>query len=73
MNTYYNSQYSKGKLYCKYCQKYYFITDCPIYQSKIQKWPVCPKCPYKYKLRVSTHNKNYRKKNDPIWLASRKF
>jgi hypothetical protein len=31
-----------------------------MHQSKIQKYPVCPSCPTKYKLRVAAHNKKWK-------------
>ena len=31
-----------------------------MYQSKIQKYPVCPSCPQKWKLRMTAHNKKWR-------------
>ena len=32
--------------------------DCPIHESKVQKYRICPECPAKYKLRRHPHNKN---------------
>lgn len=51
-------RYKEGFLFCNSCGKQYKIEECPDYQSKIQKWKVCPKCPQKYKLRSKPHNKN---------------
>ena len=31
-----------------------------MHQSKIQRFPICPKCPTKYWLRISAHNKNWK-------------
>ena len=31
-----------------------------MHQSKKQKYPICPKCPTKYKLRISAHNKKWK-------------
>jgi hypothetical protein len=31
-----------------------------MYQSKVQRFPICPSCPTKYKLRVSSHNKRWK-------------
>ena len=67
------SQFNQGKLYCGSCHKYYDESECELYESKVQKWHICPSCPQKYKMRRKARNLNCKKKKDPIWLASRKF
>lgn len=51
-------QYKNGYLYCKNCGKHFKEEICPIHESKVQKYRICPSCPQKYKMRRKAHNKS---------------
>lgn len=50
----------KYKYYCRNCRTHYKKEDCPLYESNVQKYPICPSCPQKYKVRVTAHNKKWK-------------
>ena len=59
-NTKLNGKSFEHHYYCRNCRTYFKKEDCEFHQSKIQRYPVCPSCPTKYKLRVTAHNKKWK-------------
>lgn len=51
--------YALGYLYCSKCKKHFKQEECPLYQSITQKYPICPTCPEKWRLRKRPHNKRW--------------
>ena len=50
----------KDNYYCRICRKYYKKENVEFHQSKVQRYPVCPSCPQKWKLRAVAHNKRWK-------------
>lgn len=50
----------RDNYYCRICRKYYKKEAVEFHQSKKQRYPVCPRCPQKWHLRKSAHNKRWK-------------